>query len=55
MAQRVHPMISQKITQLVCEGATDTQEVKRALREYVKSEFKENCPDKMNRSYFPNT
>ena len=43
MAQCVHPMISQKITQLVHEGATDAQEVKRVLREYVK--FKENCPD----------
>ena len=39
MAQHVHPMISQKITLLVREGATDAQEVKRALREYVKSEL----------------
>ena len=55
MAQCVHPMISQKIVLLVREGATDAQEVKRALREYVKSEFKENCPDQINRSYFPTT
>ena len=55
MAQRVHPMILRKITQLVREGATDAQEVKRALREYVKSECKENCPDQLNRSYFPTT
>ena len=55
MAQRMHPMISQKIVQLVREGATDVQEVKRVLREYVKSEFKENCPDQINRSYFPTT
>ena len=55
MAQRVHPIISQKITQLVRESATDAQEVKRALREYVKSELKENCPDQLNRSYFPTT
>ena len=53
MAQCVHPMISQKITQVVHESATDAQEVKRALREYVKSELKENCLDQLNRSYFP--
>jgi len=53
MAQRVHPMISQKIVQLVREGATNAQEVKRVLREYVKSDMKENCPDPLNRSYFP--
>ena len=55
MAQRVHPIISQKIALLVHKGATDAQEVKRALREYVKSELKENCPDQLNRSYFPTT
>ena len=37
---------------LVREGATDAQEVKRALREYLKSELKENCPDQLNCSYF---
>ena len=25
------------------------------LREYVRSELKENCPDQLNRSYFPTT
>ena len=45
MVQRVHPMVSQKIVQLVREGATVVQEVKGALREYTKSELKENCPD----------
>jgi len=29
MAQRVYPMISQKIVQLVCEGVTNAQEVKK--------------------------
>ena len=53
MAQRMHPMVSQKITLLVHEGATNPQEVRRALREYVQSEFKENCPSTINRSYFP--
>ena len=53
MAQRMHPMVSQKITLLVREGATNPQEVRRALREYVRSELKENCPSPTNRSYFP--
>ena len=35
MAQRMHSMVSQKITLLVREGATNTQEVRWALREYV--------------------
>ena len=53
MAQQVHPMVAQKIVQLVHEGATNAQEVKRALREDIKSEMKENYPDQLNRSYFP--
>ena len=53
MAQRMHSMVSQKITLLVREGATNPQEVRWALREYVRSEFKENCPSTINRSYFP--
>jgi hypothetical protein len=53
MAQRMHPMVSQKITLFVREGATNPQEVRRVLREYVRSEFKENCPSTINRSYFP--
>ena len=53
MAQRVHPMLKQKIFQIVQEGLTNPQEVRKVLREYVKIEFKENCPDMSNRSYFP--
>ena len=53
MAQRMHPMVAQKIVQLVREGATNPQEVRRTLREYVRSEFKENCPSTVNRAYFP--
>ena len=53
MAQRIHPMLSQKIALLVREGATSPQEIRRALREYVRSELKENCPSYTNRSYFP--
>ena len=44
MAQRIHPAISQKITLLVCEGATNAQEIRQTLREYVQSEFKDYCP-----------
>ena len=44
MAQRIHPAISQTITLLVCEGATNAQEIRQALREYVQSEFKDYCP-----------
>lgn len=53
MAQRIHPMLTQKIASLVREGATNPQEIRRALREYVRSELKENCPSYTNRSYFP--
>ena len=53
MAQRIHPMLSQKIALLVREGATNPQEIRRALREYIRSELKENCPSYTNRSYFP--
>ena len=53
MAQHMHPMVSQKIALLIREGATNPQEFRRALREYVQSEFKENCPSTVNRSYFP--
>lgn len=53
MAQRVHLIVAQKISLLVREGATNPQEVRRALKEYVRSELKENCPNYTNRSYFP--
>ena len=47
------PSSHKKITLLVREGATSTQEVRRALREYAWSGLKENCPSPTNRSYFP--
>ena len=50
MAQRVHVIVSQKIIQLVHEGATNAQEVKR---QFIRSVMKENCPDQLNCSYFP--
>ena len=53
MAQRIHPAVSQKITLLVREGATNAQDIRRALREYIQSEFKDYCPSNTNRAYFP--
>ena len=53
MAQRVHPMVKQKIIQIVQEGLTNPQEVRKVLHEYVKAEMKENSPDVSNRSYYP--
>ena len=52
MSQRVHPMISQKIEDLVKEGITDVQEVKRTLRFMVKTEMKGNIPRGNNRAYY---
>ena len=54
-AQRVHPKLIEKIYELVFEGTTDVQEVKRALKHYVThvlccSDFK---PDLTDRSYYP--
>ena len=53
MSQRVHHKISQKIEDLVKEGITDIQEVKRALRFFVKTDMKENLPSESNRAYYP--
>ena len=53
MSQRVHHKISQKIKDLVKEGITDVQEVKRALRFFVKTDMKENLPSENNRAYYP--
>ena len=44
MSQRVHHKISPKIEDLVKEGITDVQEVKRALRFFVKTDMKKNLP-----------
>ena len=53
VAQFALPMTSQKITQWVHEGTIDAQEVKRALREYVKAELKENCLDQITYIFQP--
>ena len=36
LAQRIHPVLTQKIHEHVSEGAVETSEVKRALRVHVK-------------------
>ncbi len=50
MAQRINPTVSNKITMLVREGATN---IRRVLREYVRSALKDKCPNTTNISYFP--
>ena len=53
MAQRVHPMISKKIEDLVKEGITEVHEVKRSLHLFVKTDMRTNPPSESNRSYYP--
>ena len=38
-AQKVHPVIAQKISEFVSEGMTEVHEVKKALRQYVHTQF----------------
>ena len=38
-AQKVHPLIAQKVSEFVSEGMTQVHEVKRALRQYVHTQF----------------
>ena len=56
--ERVHPKIMQIIHDLVADGITAVQEVKKALRHYVLyvliPEVK-ITPDVVNRTYFPAT
>ena len=54
MAQRVNPQISQRIMELVQEGMTNPQEVRKALNHYVRTVMcTENPPDPDDRAYFP--
>ena len=54
--QRIHPKLVDKIYELVAEGITNTQEVKRSLKHYVKHIL---CPDPQpditDRAYYPTT
>ena len=38
-AQKVHPVIAQKISEFVSEGMKEVHEVKKALRQYVHTQF----------------
>ena len=51
-AQKVHPLISRKIEELVQEGATNANKIQRALRQHVKS----HCSTMLSptdRAYYP--
>ena len=54
MAQRVNPQIAQKISELVQDGITETQEVRKVLNHYVCMVLcAEHPPDSDDRAYFP--
>ena len=55
-AQRMHPKLTEKVYELVSEGVTDTQEVKRALKHYTMHVLcPENKPEITDRAYYPTT
>ena len=55
-AQRIHPKLIEKIHELVSEGLTEVQEVKRALKHYVQHSLCSTIkPDFTDRSYYPTT
>ena len=53
--QKVHPLISKEIEDLVQEGSTDPTEVQRALREYVKNQCFTSKPSPTDRAYYTTT
>lgn len=54
-AQKVHPVISKKIEDLVQEGSTNPNEIQRALREFMRSEGSAIKPSPTDRAYYPTT
>ena len=54
-AQKVHPLISHKIQELVQEGTTNANEIQRALRQHVKSHCSTSMPSPTDRTYYPTT
>ena len=57
-AQRIHPLVTQKITELVSSGITDTGEVKRHLHFYVTKTVPKELgihPKPNNRAFHPTT
>ena len=53
MSQRVHPMVSKRIEDLVKEGITELQEVKHTLPFFVRTDMKANVPSENNRAFYP--
>ena len=57
-AQRIHPLVTQKITELVSSGLTDIGEVKRHLHFYVTKTVPKELrihPKPNNRAFHPTT
>ena len=52
LAQRIHPVLIQRIHELV-EGVTETNEVKRSLRVYIKHLNTDDIINPNDRSYNP--
>ena len=53
-AQRIHPKLIEQIYELVGEGTTEVQEVKRALKHYVQHSLCADVkPDLTDRAYYP--
>ena len=52
-AQKIHPLLSQKIESLVKEGTTNARTVQRVLKEYVHESTRPNLPCETDRSYYP--
>lgn len=55
-AQRIHPEITQQINEMVLQGITDTNEIKRALKLYVKTNLSKQFgvqPIETDRSFYP--
>ncbi len=53
-AQRVHPKLIEKIYELVSEGTTEVQEIKRALKHYVQHSLCIDVKlDVTDRAYYP--
>lgn len=53
VAQKVNPIIANKIEDFVKEGMTDPSEVQRALRSFVKSCVLDVVPQPLDRAYYP--
>ena len=49
--QKLHPLISKEIEDLLQEGSTDPKEVQRALREYVRNQCSTSKPSPTDRAY----